>query len=132
MRILVVDDDILNRTILVKLLGNLGYQAVAAESGREALLLLAQSRFDLVLMDLQMPECDGYTTTIMIRAPESSTLNPDIPVIALTADSCAVTHERCLASGMDDYLVKPVPCDLLQATISKWLLRRQTSDASQN
>lgn len=121
MRILVVDDDILNRTILVKLLGNLGYQAVAAESGREALLLLAQSRFDLVLMDLQMPECDGYTTTEMIRSPENRALQPDIPVIALTADSSTGIEERCLATGMNDYLSKPVKPEFLQSVINKYL-----------
>ena len=121
MRILVVDDDILNRTILVKLLGNLGYQATAAESGRDALQLLAESRFDLVLMDCQMPECDGYTTTEMIRSSESSTLNPDIPVIALTADSSIGIKERCLASGMNDYLTKPVKPEFLRSVISKYL-----------
>lgn len=121
MRILVVDDDILNRTILVKLLGNLCYQAVAAESGREALLLLAQSRFDLVLMDLQMPECDGYTTTEMIRSPENRALQPDIPVIALTADSSTGIEERCLATGMNDYLSKPVKPEFLRSVINKYL-----------
>ena len=120
MRILVVDDDILNRTILVKLLGNLGYQAIAAESGRDALQLLAESRFDLVLMDCQMPECDGYTTTEMIRSPENSTLQPDIPVIALTADSSTGIEERCLAAGMNDYLTKPVKPEFLRSVINKY------------
>lgn len=123
MHILVVDDDILSRTILARLLTNLGYQSTEASSGREALLLLAQSRFDLVLMDLQMPECNGYATTLMIRAPESSIPNPDIPVIALTADSCTGTHERCLAAGLDGYLIKPVTCELLQTTINKHLFK---------
>jgi CheY-like chemotaxis protein len=121
MCILVVDDDILNRTILVRLLGNLGYQAEAAESGEMALQLLAQKQYNLVLMDCQMPECDGYTTTVLIRSPESIALNPAIPIIALTADSSEGTYERCLDSGMDAYLIKPVNQELLRTTINKYL-----------
>ena len=129
MLILVVDDDIISRTVMISLLGRLGYQATAAGSGKEALQLLADSRFDLVLMDCQMPECDGYKTTAMIRSPLSQTCNPDIPVIALTGDSIAGTVERCLASGMNDCLTKPVMPELLQTTIRRWLLKRETTDA---
>ena len=85
--------------------------------------LLAQISFDLVLMDCQMPDCDGYTTTTMIRSTLGNTLNPDIPVIALTANSTPGTRERCLAAGMDDYLIKPAKPDVLQNVISKYLAK---------
>jgi len=114
-QILVVDDDIMNCTIMVRILKNLGYQATSAESGEQALKLLANMPFDMVLMDCQMPECDGYTTTSMLRVT-----NQTVPVIALTADSVKGTRERCLESGMNDYLVKPVSIDLLKTSINKY------------
>lgn len=119
--IIVVDDDILNRTILVRILESLGYLATAAESGEKALLLMKQQYYDLALMDCQMPGIDGYTTTMMIRSPLHQSCNPDIPVIALTANSTPETRERCLAAGMDDYLIKPAKPDVLQNVISRYL-----------
>ncbi len=124
--IIVVDDDILNRTILVRILESLGYLATAAESGEKALLLMKQQYYDLALMDCQMPGIDGYTTTMMIRSPLHQSCNPDIPVIALTAGSAQATRERCLASGMDDLLIKPVKPDHLGAILDKFLPEQAT------
>ena len=91
------------------------------ENGREALQLLAEYDYHLVLMDCQMPEMDGMEATAIIRDPGSHVRNHGVPIIALTAYALKGDRERCLAAGMDDYLTKPLDIDSLSAVLDKWL-----------
>src|SRR5262249_5369314 len=101
-------------------LEKLGFRATAVANGQEAIDALREIPVDLVLMDCQMPEMDGYQATAVIR--ESRTLpNPKLPIIAMTANALPEDRKRCLASGMDDYLPKPVRAADLLAMIDRWL-----------
>jgi CheY-like chemotaxis protein len=128
-RILLVDDDLINQKVMVGLIKRRGMEAVSACSGRHSLELLAQQRFDLVLMDIQMPELSGFETATRIREQETrtclppdgaSSATPRVPIIALTTISEAGTRERCLAAGMDDYLTKPVNTQQLYEMIARY------------
>ncbi len=118
-RILVVEDNPVNQRVVLTLLSKLGHRAEAVDSGRGALDRLANERFDLVLMDCQMPGLDGYETSREIRAREAG--GPRVPIIALTANALSGDREKCLAAGMDDYLTKPVRRDDLAAMLRRWL-----------
>ncbi len=118
-RILVVEDEEINRLVVLDQLATLGYVAEAAVGGREALAVLGEKDFDLVLMDCQMPGLDGYETTRRLRR-QSSTWR-QIPVIALTAYAMKGDREKCLAAGMDDYLTKPFKEEELASLLDHWL-----------
>ena len=120
-KILVVEDNATNQKVVLHLLARLGYTAEAVGNGLEALDTLARIPYDLVLMDCQMPEMDGYTATRHIRAAGSNALNPRIPIIALTAGAMLGDRERALEAGMDDYLPKPVNVADLAECVSRWL-----------
>ncbi|MFA4945638.1 MAG: PAS domain S-box protein [Lentisphaeria bacterium] len=122
-RILIAEDNGINQQVLLAILDKHGYRGDAVANGREAVNSLAAIPYTLVLMDCQMPEMDGYEAARLIRAPNSPVLNPDIPIIALTAHALKGDRDRCLAAGMSDYLAKPVkPADLI-ATLERWLDR---------
>ena len=134
-RILLVDDDPINQSVALGLLRRKGFDADSAANGKEALEKLAGKRFDLIFMDLQMPELDGFQTATIIRQNESERPSGSvtrettdalrvtnarhsnhIPIIALTTASTPGTREKCIAAGMDDYLTKPIiPRDLFAA-----------------
>jgi signal transduction histidine kinase/DNA-binding response OmpR family regulator/HPt (histidine-containing phosphotransfer) domain-containing protein len=118
LRILVAEDNPLNQKVVSRMLEKMGHLPKIAENGNEALRLLNIECFDLVLMDVQMPELDGLTTTLRIRQKESK--KNRIPIIAMTAH--AMTHDRpqCLASGMDAYLTKPLNSQQLRDAIDSW------------
>lgn len=117
-RILVVDDSAVNLEIACAVLQNAGYIADGASDGLTAIAMLRQGDYAAILMDVQMPELDGFATTRRIRQlPEGLT----IPIIAITAHALAGYREQCLASGMNDYLTKPVDADTLVATVRTWL-----------
>jgi CheY-like chemotaxis protein/HAMP domain-containing protein len=120
-RVLVVDDDVRNIFALTSLLENHGMQVEFAENGADALQKLRESPdFDLVLMDVMMPEMDGYETTTRIRSmPEYRTL----PIIALTAKAMKGDREKCIAAGASDYITKPVDGDQLLSLMRVWLYR---------
>jgi len=118
LRVLVAEDNLTNQIIVEHLLQKLGCQVVVAATGVEALDRLSEDRFDLVLMDCQMPELDGYEATRRLRA--SAGENRDVPVIALTANAVAGDRERCLAAGMNDHLTKPIGLAELQAGLERW------------
>jgi two-component system sensor histidine kinase/response regulator len=106
-RILLAEDNLVNQTLVVRLLEKYGYVVEVAHNGREALDKLKRESFDLVLMDVQMPEMDGFEATAAIRELEKTT-GSQIPIIAMTAYAMKGDRERCLAAGMDGYIAKPI------------------------
>ncbi len=116
LHILLAEDNIVNQKLAVRLLEKRGHAVVVAGNGRAALAALERETFDLILMDVQMPEMDGLEATATIRAKERFT-HTHIPIIALTAHAMKGDHERCLAAGMDGYLTKPLKANELFATI---------------
>jgi PAS domain S-box-containing protein len=118
LRILVVEDNEISREIILKLLEQIGFRATTAKNGAEALDSFAENRFDLILMDCQMPELDGYEVTEMIRRRQTIQNSPKI--IALTANAEEFEREKCLQAGMDDFLCKPLTNETLAAVIKKY------------
>jgi two-component system, sensor histidine kinase and response regulator len=106
--------------VLSRHLERLGYTPEIAVDGVEAVVMLAEQRFDLVFMDCQMPNMDGFTATRHIRATEAAD-GRHVPIIAMTAHAMAGDREACLAAGMDDYLSKPLTSAMLQAALQRWL-----------
>ena len=99
----------------------MGLTADAVANGAEAVNALATIPYDLVLMDCQMPEMDGYQATACIRDPQGKCLNPAIPIVAMTANAMQGDREKCLEAGMDDYVSKPVSSAALAGVLDKWL-----------
>ena len=116
MRVLLVEDNLVNQKVASRLLAKRNCRVDLAGNGEEALAALGRSRYDLVLMDCQMPVMDGYEATRRIRA--GAALDPAVPVIAMTADAMQGDRERCLAAGMNDYVSKPVNEEQLFAAIA--------------
>ena len=118
-KILVAEDHPVNRKLAVRQLDRLGFKADIAENGREAIEAVRRGDYDLVFMDCQMPEIDGFEATREIRRLEGESKHT--PVIALTANALARDRERCLAAGMDDYLSKPVSEADFDRVLRQWL-----------
>lgn len=115
-RILLVEDNAVNQIVARRLLEKMGHQVTLAADGEEAVAAVLENRFDLVLMDIQMPNVDGYEATRRIRASES----PDalrLPIIALTAHAMKGEDERCREAGMDGHLSKPIAVPEFTATL---------------
>lgn len=123
---LVVDDTPINQQVACILLADLGLICDVASNGKEAVKAYESRTYDIILMDLQMPEMDGMEATRQIRKLETRT-GRHIPIIAVTAHALEGSRDACLSSGMDDYLSKPVQPDALQATLSRFLHRGSTS-----
>lgn len=130
-RILLAEDNITNQQVAQGILKKLGLTADVVANGREAIEALKTLPYDLVLMDVQMPEMDGMEATRHIRNPLSAMTNRHIPIIAMTAHAMQGDKERCLEAGMDDYVTKPVSIQALAKTLEKWLPRESTESVIQ-
>jgi CheY-like chemotaxis protein len=126
-RVLLVEDNLVNQEVARAMLENLGFEVDAAADGRAAIEAAFKRQYDVVLMDCQMPEMDGFQATAAIRAHEldpkasQSALPRRMPIIALTANAMKGDRERCLAAGMDDYLTKPFRTEQLDEVLRRWL-----------
>jgi len=120
-RVLVVEDNPVNQRIAVLMLKKLGCQADIAGNGQDAIDILRSVPYDLVLMDIQMPQLDGIAATRIIRAEDSQVLDPHIPIIAMTAHAMQSDRDRCFAAGMNGYLTKPITPDALAVIVMKYL-----------
>ncbi len=120
-RVLVAEDQRINWMLIERLLTLRGHSAVNAVDGPSVLAQLDSERFDLILMDCQMPVLDGYDTTREIRRREAAEQAPRIPIVAMTASAMEGDRERCIAAGMDDYIAKPIDSDTLDQLLARWL-----------
>ncbi|MHB9138837.1 MAG: response regulator, partial [Victivallaceae bacterium] len=120
-RILVAEDSPINQALVMVILKKNGYLAEAVANGLEAVTALRSIDYDLVLMDCQMPEMDGFDATKNIRMKDSGIINSDIPIIAVTAYATREDRDKCFAAGMNDFIAKPVKAPELVAAIEKWL-----------
>jgi len=118
-RILVADDVQVNQIITVKMLEKMGHKAMAVANGKEVLDALKTFQFDLILMDCQMPEMDGYEATRLIRQNENN--GPRMTILAMTANAMKGDEEECIRAGMDGYIAKPISAKNLSAVVNHWL-----------
>jgi signal transduction histidine kinase/DNA-binding response OmpR family regulator len=123
LHVLLAEDNRVNQRLATRLLEKRGHSVVVAADGREALAAIEKEGFDLVLMDLQMPEMDGFEATVAIREKEKAG-GARLPIVALTAHAMKGDREKCLAAGMDGYLTKPIRTPELDEILKKYLARR--------
>ncbi len=126
-RLLLVEDNPVNQKVALVTLRRLGYEVELADNGRTALDLAARKPFDLVLMDCQMPEMDGFAATRALRQREREQALRRVPIVALTANALEGDREQCLAAGMDDYLTKPFKREQLEAILGRWIAPQDES-----
>ena len=124
--ILIAEDNLVNRMVIMAMLGELdasGLSVTVVEDGQQALDYITQGGLpDLVLMDIQMPVMDGLEATEKIRLWQANHGKPRLPIVALTANAYEEDRQKCLAVGMDDFLVKPLDMKKLRATLTRWLV----------
>ena len=136
LRIMVCDDNAINQKVAQRILQQMGYKAAVTANGKEALAALDQERFDLVFMDLQMPEMNGLEATHAIRERQRQTsqfpnYQPPVIIVAMTASAMVGDRDKCLSSGMDDYVAKPVRPEDVQTAIERWGAKIQASENQQ-
>jgi len=121
-KVLLVEDNPVNQMVACKMLEKTGVLVILVNNGREALTALDNNSFDLVLMDCQMPEMDGFEATCVIRQKKIQALNGGVlPIIAMTANVMEGDKQGCLDAGMDDYIGKPVKINELETVLQRWL-----------
>lgn len=118
---LVVDDYELNQELTKEMMEMMGCDVDVASDGAEALEKYRSTEYDVIMMDVQMPEMDGYQVTQKIREYEQSNSKPHAPIIAITANAMPGDQEKCLNAGMDDYISKPLKGETLQNKLTKYL-----------
>ncbi len=129
MRVLLAEDNDVNRFMIRRMIEKHGHQVVEARDGYDAVAEVREGHFDLAFMDVQMPGLNGFEATAQIRTDQAN--GPDrLPIIALTAHAMAGDRERCLAAGMDDYLTKPIEAERLEAMLTRWTPVRVTPASS--
>lgn len=121
--VLIVDDNKINRIVAQRLIETLGYSCDVAANGRLAVEQLERASYKVVLMDVQMPELDGFEATRLIRSSDSKVLNHEIPIIALTAYVGDDDKAHCTAAGMNDYVGKPLILEELKSKLTKYVDR---------
>ena len=124
-RVLVAEDNAVNRQLVTRSLQKLGYEVDVAANGSEAVAKWAQQHYDLVLMDCQMPEMDGYQATAQIRSAEAGERHT--PIVAVTAHAMSGEDKKCAEAGMDGYLTKPLRMEDLRKTVERYSRVRQDS-----
>jgi CheY-like chemotaxis protein len=122
LKILIAEDNEINQQVISYILQKLGYEPVIVENGRKAIDMVTSNSFDIILMDLQMPEMDGLEATRHIR--NTPLVNPPV-IIALTANTMEGDEEECRQAGMDDYIGKPVKLEELLGKLRKWAMHRR-------
>ncbi len=122
LHILLAEDNLINQKVATNILEKWGHSITIANNGREALVELEKHKYDLIFMDVQMPEMDGFETTRKIRNSTSKHINPNIPIVAMTANAMKGDRERCLETGMDDYVAKPLNVEELFEIVQKYVL----------
>lgn len=120
--VLIAEDNLINVKVVQVILTKMGYHSDSVLNGREALVSLATKQYDLVLMDCQMPEMDGFEASRRIRKGEAGAQNSSIPIIALTANAMKGDREACMEAGMDDYVSKPIQFSELKQKMDQWLI----------
>ena len=121
-KILLAEDDLISRNLATLILEKNGFEVIAVENGKQAVDAFEQEKFELILMDINMPHLNGYTATATIRDQEKQ-IKFHTPIIAMTAYALKGDRERCLAAGMDDYISKPIELDKFIELINKWLTK---------
>jgi two-component system sensor histidine kinase/response regulator len=126
LRILLADDNLVNQRVAMTMLAKMGHRITLATNGLEALELWRQSDFDLVLMDVQMPEMTGLQATMQIRREEA--IGAHVPIVAMTASAMSEERDRCLAAGMDDFISKPVSYNVIEQMITATFSHRERAN----
>jgi two-component system, sensor histidine kinase and response regulator len=124
-KILLAEDNAVNQQLARRLLEKQGHSVIVAENGRVAVALAAQQQFDLILMDVQMPEMNGFEATAAIREWESKS-GGHLPIIAMTANAMKGDEKRCLQAGMDAYVAKPIQVKQLMLAVDTAVRQRRT------
>ncbi|MBN1759393.1 MAG: response regulator, partial [Chitinispirillaceae bacterium] len=119
--ILIVEDNTINQLVFKKVLEKNGFSVGTAGNGLEAIDALEMREYDIVFMDVQMPGMDGIEATKLIRGRMTSVLNPEVPVIAITANAMKVNRDECVKAGMNDFISKPVTVEAIDAIVERWL-----------
>src|ERR1019366_4993761 len=125
-RVLVAEDNIVNQKVAILMLGTLGIRPDVASNGREAVEMFEMTHHDLIFMDCQMPELDGYAASRSIRSREGG--GRRVAIVAMTAEAMEGSRELCLEAGMDDYISKPVKRGEICEVLRKWLASTGTED----
>ncbi|WP_300667475.1 response regulator [Desulfoluna sp.] len=121
-RILLVEDFPINQEVALGILESFGFRADVAETGRQAILAMEKTAYDLVFMDLQMPELDGFQATRIVRDPLSNVKRHEVPIVAMTANAMEGDREKCLKAGMNDHIAKPILPEAVYQALQTYLL----------
>jgi CheY-like chemotaxis protein len=119
-KVLLVEDYVINQELTMEMLRMMNCEVELSENGQDALDKFSPGKYDLVIMDIQIPEVDGYAVTKKIREQEKSS-KKQTPIVALTANALEGDREKCLKAGMDDYISKPIKGETLETTLAKYL-----------